>query len=138
MEEGKFSSLDELFSQAESLGIYHPYLEVSRAEAEIKQDRPQEAVDRLVPLKDKYPEDWWTAYVTGQAYWDLERFEEANECYKKVLETEKDHYTARFRCAEYLKKSGQYAEAKESFIAIMNDISDNQDVRAKMCIRDRV
>lgn len=132
VEEGKFSSLDELFSQAESLGIYHPYLEVSRAEAKIKQEQPQEAVELLTPLEEKYPQDWWIAYVTGQAYWELERFGEANDCYKKVLETEKDHYTARFRCAEYLEKTGQYEEAKESFIAIMNDISDNQDVRARL------
>lgn len=128
VEEGKMEGLEQLFEEARSTGIYHPYLGVSRAEALIQQEKPKEALEIILPLAERYPEDWWVLYIAGQAFWTDENWEEAHRYFEKVLTLDPDHYTARLREAQYLNKIGKAQEAKDAFTDLLDTAPNSSDV----------
>ena len=143
--EGLLQKLDEL----EAFGVYHPYADAERlrllslagepwredkadegrekAEEAGENQKPdglppqvQEAQDLTDRLLKDYEKDPYLLLYCGEARWAAGRREEAYGIWKKILEDNPSHYTAKYGAARYLITKKEYEEAKELMMDLLN------------------
>ena len=109
----------ECIQNADQLGIYHPVMEICRAELFMRLDRRDEALKLMFSLREKYPEDALIGYNTAENLWrqgadGKEGFRaQAAEIYQKLKEENDQHYMANLRLTEWYCDQGQFYEAKK-------------------------
>jgi tetratricopeptide (TPR) repeat protein len=71
-------------------------------------------------LLEDYEKDPYVLLYCGEARWAEGRREEAYEIWQKILRDNPDHYTAKYGAARYLIRKGDYEEAKELMMDLLN------------------
>ncbi len=133
-QDGLLEKLDEL----KVFGVYHPYADAERlrllalAGESWRGDEDQEAKKEEMPLSVKeaqeladrlitqYEKDSYILLYCGEARWAAGRREEAYALWKRVLEDNPSHYTAKYGAARYLISKEEYEEAKELMMDLLN------------------
>ena len=116
-QENKLEMAQEHIQNADQLGIYHPVMEICRAELLVRQGSPKEAVDLLEALRVRYPDDTMISYSTAEALWkqgekDSGLRGRAAEIYQALKAENDAHYMANVRLTEWYCDQGCYREAK--------------------------
>lgn len=131
--EGRLQKLEEL----SVFGLRHPYVDAERlrllagfGESWRKDEeiRPEEGLPPEViqareladSLLEDYEKDPYVLLYCGEARWAEGRREEAYEIWQKILRDNPDHYTAKYGAARYLIRKGDYEEAKELMMDLLN------------------
>jgi len=84
----------------------------------------QEALDLLEKRFDKNsPADW---YTKGNALNNLQRFQEAAQCYEKAIEIVPDYTKAWYRAGNCLMSLDEYSKAREYFAKATNLERENK------------
>lgn len=130
-QEGNTEKAMENIQSADALSIYHPVLEICRAELFMRQDKPLEALKLLESLYDRYPKDVMIGYNTAENMWkqgekDPALRDRAAEIYRELKVDNDNHYMANLRLAEWYYDKGQHHEAKkcaEKVLSARNDPS---------------
>ena len=131
--EGQMKRLKEL----EAFGVYHPYVDTERMRLLAaagdscrgdKQDNEKSAqipdVIEAQKLADKlleaYKNDSYILLYCGEARWAAGKKEEAYKIWKKILEDNPNHYTAKYGAARFLIIQEEYEQAKELMMDLLN------------------
>ena len=113
LQEEELKQAEEFIRNADDLKIFHPVMEVCRAELVEKQGRIKDAIEMLLKLRERFPEDDMVCYNTAEILWRHERKKEAAEIYEVLKDVNKKHYMGNVRLTEWYYTCGQYKEAKE-------------------------
>ena len=131
--EGLLARLDDLAA----FGISHPYADAERLRilsgfgASWREDGTEADGDKLCPeveeaekltdrLLSECGQDSYVLLYCGEARWAAGRREEAYEIWRRILEQNPDHYTAKYAAARYLIRQGDYEQAKELMMDLLN------------------
>lgn len=128
-QEGNTEKAMENIQSADALFIYHPVLEICRAELFMRQDKPLEALKLLESLHDRYPKDVMIGYNTAENMWkqgekDPALRDKAAEIYRELKVDNDNHYMANLRLAEWYCDKGQHREAKKCAEKVLSARSD--------------
>ena len=113
LEEGQLEQAEEFIKNARDLQIFHPVLEVCQANLFVKQERISEAIDLMLKLKERFPEDVMVVYNTAEMLWENDQKEKAVAVYEGLKELNDKHYMSNVRLTEWHYKNGRYQEAKD-------------------------
>ena len=128
-QEGNTEKAMENIQSADALFIYHPVMEICRAELFMRQDKPSEALKLLESLYDRYPKDVMISYNTAENMWkqgekDPVLRDRAAEIYRELKVDNDNHYMANLRLAEWYCDKGQHREAKKCAEKVLSARSD--------------
>lgn len=110
---------------ADQLGIFHPALEICRAEMYEKQGKLKDAMKLLESLKNKFPEDLVVSYNCAELLWRNERKEEAAQIFEALKADNDSHYMANVRLTEWYYEKNQCREAKKCAEKVLSLGSDD-------------
>lgn len=113
LKEGNVEETQKVLRQADALRIYHPYMEIVRARACSMAGFVTETEEILTSLTEKYSEDIWILFQTGEYYAGKAETEKASQYFKRIQERKADHYMANVRLAQYYEEKAEYAAAQE-------------------------
>lgn len=118
LQEGNPEQAAQYIRQADDLKIYHPVMEICRANLYMQQEKVREAAALMEGLLEKHPGDAMICYNTAEMYWQNADTEEAYRdraaaLYRKLKEENDKHYMANIRLTEWYYDNGQYKEAKQ-------------------------
>lgn len=131
---------EECIQHADDLHIFHPVMEICRAELYEKQGEKQKAAETLEKMREKYPKDSMVCFNTAEFFWRNSDEEpcyraKAAEIYRQMKEENDSHYMSNVRLTEWYYDQGQYREAKkcaekvlsmggdDAFIALLNKVN---------------
>ncbi len=111
--------------EAEGLHIYHPAMEVCRANLMYLQEEKQEAVALLQALHEKHPEDMMVSYNTAEMLWKCDEKDAAAEVYQALKSENDKHYMANMRLTQWYYDKGRYEEAKKCAEGVLASGADD-------------
>ncbi len=111
---------------ADKLGIFHPALEICRAEMLEKQGKLQDAMELLKNLKNKYPKDLVVSYNCAELFWRNNKKEEAARIFEALKADNDTHYMANVRLTEWYYEQNRCREAKKCAERVLPLGSDNE------------
>lgn len=118
MQEGNLEQAADCIRQADQLHIYHPVMEICRADLYEKQGKTEEAVEHLEKLRSRYPKDSMICYNAAELLWrNSEKRTDyrarASQIYQELKAENDSHYMANLRLTEWHYEQGEYKEAKK-------------------------
>lgn len=113
LNENQLEQAAEYIKNADDLQIFHPVIEVCRATLLEKQDKPEEAMELMKKLQERFPEDVMVGYNTGEILWRNGKREDAAVSYETLKAANDKHYMANVRLTEWYYECGRYQEAKK-------------------------
>lgn len=114
----------DLLAQMDDLDIYHPFAEVERLRLAMKAKRKDEVAERLEVLSVQETGNTYVMLQCGAAQEFLERFGDARTTYETLLSGQPDNYPAGVGMVRCELQAGQWAEAKERVMDLL-DVSKN-------------
>lgn len=118
--------LDDL----KAFGVYHPYEDVERIRILLKGGRISEAAGLVDRLECDYPADNYVSAYVGWVRFYQDRKEEAYGIWQKVLDRAPNYYQAKVGTVKCLMEKGDYYEARERMMAILELDGSDQEVLA--------
>lgn len=102
-----------LIANADGLHIFHPVLEVCRADLYEKQGNVEEAITLLQKLQERFPKDAMVCYNCAEMLWRHEKKEEAAAIYESLKEENESHYMSNVRLTQWYFEQKRYKDAKK-------------------------
>lgn len=103
----------EFIQNADDLKIFHPAMEICRALLWDRQEKSEDAIQLMLGLKERFPEDGMVCYNTAEILWKNNRKEAAATIYEALKAGNKKHYMANVRLSRWYYENGRYQEAKK-------------------------
>lgn len=122
--EGCMQALDDL----EAYEVYHPYEDVERIRLYYGQGEAGKASKLADRLLERYGKDSYICYYAGEAKWRAGEREQANELWSMILKENPSHYSAKLGTARYLMEIGDYYQARERMLELLDMDSLNEAV----------
>ncbi len=104
-------------------------------EAADKTGTAQETADRLRAMQDIADrlcamdyQNHYIRYYCGDAYWNLGRKEDAFRLWSRILSDYPDHYMAKYSIIRYLMEKGDYRQAKEYLLDLLDVNGSDEDL----------
>lgn len=119
----------QLIEESEQLGIFHPAMEVVRAEMLLKQQKVDEAIECIQKVYDKYPGDLTVAFNYANICWNNDLREKAANAYMLIMEKSEKHYMANLCLAEWYYENKDYEKAKKCAENVMS-VGGNDEFEA--------
>lgn len=116
----------------EDYNVYYPYADAEKLRYFYLTDpesRESEILELAGSLYEDYGENQYIAYYCGEAYEKCKRMDEAEKIWKKILETEPDHYMAKYGIAKIMADREEFAEAKEYCLDLLDVDDRSQELR---------
>lgn len=123
-----WQSLDNL----RAYEVYHPYEDVERIRLYLVEQKKEDAVSLAKRLLERYPDDIYVGYWAGRAYWAIEEWEQAYQCWCHVTDILPNHYLAMVGIAKYKIKVQDYLDAKEQIMDLLEMNGGDETVLAMM------
>ncbi len=124
--ENDLKQAEEYIKNADELQIFHPVMEICRANLYVKQEKQDEAAELLVDLRKRFPKDDMIGFNTAEVLWKCSRKEEAAEIYEELKSENDAHYMANMRLADWYYKKERYPEAKKCAEAVLSVGGDDE------------
>ena len=125
LQEENAAEAGRLLEEASELMIYHPCMEICRAQYALLQGKKQDAVELMEALYARYPKDEMVGYHTAETYWKQEMFDKALKVYQGLKERNDKHYMANVRLTQLYYDTGAYQEAKKCAEAVLSVGADD-------------
>ncbi|MBQ8117764.1 MAG: hypothetical protein IJ147_06905 [Lachnospiraceae bacterium] len=125
IQDGNLGEAEKLLEEAGNLMIYHPCMEICRAQMYMKQGKEQEATELMESLLARYPEDEMIGYHTAEIYWKQEMSDKAAKVYQGLKSRNEKHYMANVRLTQWYYDTGAYQEAKKCAEAVLSAGADD-------------
>ena len=114
------AEMGAILDQMEALPEQHPYGQALRFRLMLEQGEEQAAADGYRALAEAYPDDdvllmGWASFCVKREDW-----QQAEPLYRRVLQQNKNHRSARRGLAECLAQQGNYADAKKELYELMD------------------
>lgn len=115
----------EYIKNADELKIFHPVMEICRANLLVKQGNVQEAVERLEELRQRFPEDAMICYNAAEVMWKHDRKEKAAGIYEQLRAENENHYMSNVRLSEWYYEQGNFKQAKKCAETVLSSGADD-------------
>ena len=131
LHEGKLEEAERCVQSADSMGIGHPVMEVSRANVLVRQGRIEEAVALLEEQLVKFPKDAMISYNFAEILWGQKGGKDgvyekrAAQLYEELKAENESHYMANVRLTEWYYEAGRYRDAKKCAEKVLAAGSDD-------------
>lgn len=122
-----WQEIPPVLDRMDQLSERHPYGDVLRFRAEIALGSGQAGRQGLRKLAEAYPDDPVIAVAWACACMDADDLDEAERCCARVLKSHPDDRAVSETYAELLAAKGEYVEAKERVLALMDGNRDPYD-----------
>lgn len=129
LENGSIDGVEPLLEQADSLDIYHPYLELERARYFSVSGRQKEAGKLVDQVLAEMGDDGRTYYIGAKIKWDIGEKDTAAGFYHKLLAETPNHYMANKMLGQYYQELGDYEKAKEYSIEAVKISSQDSELQ---------
>ncbi len=113
LDAGELEQAASFIENADDLHIFHPVLEVCRAELYEKQGKVNEAIELLNAIYKRFSKDSMVCYNFAEMLWRNEQKEEAVSIYKTLKEENDSHYMANVRLTQWYYEQKCYQDAKK-------------------------
>lgn len=111
---------------ADQLAIFHPAMEICRAEVLEKQGKTEDAMVLLENLKSRFSDDVVVNFNCAELFWRNQRREDAVKIYE-ALKVECDtHYMANVRLTEWYYEQKRCREAKKCAEKVLSGGGDDE------------
>lgn len=121
------SKISHDFEVLDEYDIHHPFADAEKLHFWLRlseeKDMPQEAFDIADRLASDYPDNFYIGYYTGLTFLEFDKVEIAKQLFTELLEIQDDSYLAKLGMLKTQKKAGEYADAKENCL----DLLDTED-----------
>ena len=126
--------------EMKDMGIDNPFLEIDYAKVLCQAQRFDEAKFCLEELMEEYPEIDDVFLMNGDVCFFLEEYEEAFACYTQILDKDPKQEWGLQGKAKCLMKKGEFKEANEIFVALVEEFPYDMDTAAwlKECNRQYI
>lgn len=124
--ENELQQAEEYIKNADELQIFHPVMEICRANLYLKQEKKKEAAELLDCMHKRFPEDDMLSFNTAEVLWKCERKEEAAEIYEELKGENDSHYMANVRLANWYYEKKRFQEAKKCAEAVLSVGGDDE------------
>lgn len=121
MDFAMFDQAKEDIRALEKLEVYHPYVEVEKARLLLQEKKDEEAGALLRKLGEKYDTEERIQCMLGQYLQKEGCWEELRGLYDRVLQQYPDSVMARGGKAEELLHDGNYLEARQMILDLLED-----------------
>lgn len=125
LNENQLEQAAEYIKNADDLQIFHPVIEVCRATLLVKQEKPEEAMELMKKLQERFPEDVMVCYNAGEILWNNGRKEDAATVYENLKAANEKHYMANVRLTEWYYECGRYKDAKKCAEEVLSSGADD-------------
>lgn len=115
----------EYIKNADELKIFHPVMEICRANLLVKQGNALEAMERLTALKQRFPEDAMICFNTAEIMWKNGRKEKAAQIYEELRGANDNHYMSNVRLSEWYYEQQRFKEAKKCAETVLSSGADD-------------
>lgn len=113
LDAGQLEQAATLLQNADDLQIFHPVMEVCRADLHEKQGRVKEALGLLTELKERFPKDAMVCYNCAELMWRNEEKEKAAAIYEELKAGNDSHYMSNVRLTDWYYQQGRFKDAKK-------------------------
>ena len=113
LQEKKLEYVAQLLEEADRMGIWHPCMEVCRAQYYQAKEQPEEAIRCIRDLQQKYPGDELVEFNLAQMLWEQGERAEAARCFEAMKERNDKHYTANLRLSQWYHDQEDDQRAKK-------------------------
>lgn len=128
----QISQLRHDFELLEAYDVYHPYVDAEKLRflLKCKKDSPlsEEALEIADRLASDYADDFYIGYYSGLVFLEFDKCEIAKTLFNDLLEIENDSYLAKLGMVKTMQKTGEYAEAKEHLLDILDSDDRSQEL----------
>ena len=125
LQEENLEQAAEYIRNADDLHIYHPVMEICRANLLKRQDKKEEAIRVLEQLRERFPKDSMVGYNTAEMLWHHDDKAKAAAIYESMKAENDKHYMSKVRLTEWYYMCGKYKEAKECAEEILSMGADD-------------
>lgn len=125
LEANQLEQAQELIANADGLHIFHPVLEVCRADLYEKQGKVEEAIALLQDLQKRFPKDVMVCYNCAEMLWHHEKKEEAAAVYEVLKEENESHYMSNVRLTQWYFEQKRYEDAKKCAEKVLSSGGDD-------------
>lgn len=125
MQREQLEQAEELLRNADDLQIFHPVMEVCRAQLYEKQGKVSEAIKLFTELMERFPADIMISYNCGEMMWRNDRKQEAASVYEHLKAEDDAHYMANVRLCEWYYEQKRYQDAKKCAEKVLSVGGDN-------------
>uniref|UniRef100_UPI0040579E0E tetratricopeptide repeat protein n=1 Tax=Acetatifactor sp. TaxID=1872090 RepID=UPI0040579E0E len=113
LDAGELSQAEELIKNADGLHIFHPVMEVCRAELLEKRGNSAEGITILKAMKERFPKDMMVCYNYAEILWRNDQKADAATVYEELKADNDSHYMANVRLSEWYYEQKCYQDAKK-------------------------
>lgn len=116
----------------ENYNVYYPYVDAEKLRYFYwtdPQNREKDILELADSLYEDYGENQYIAYYCGEAYEKCGQIQRSEEIFRKILENEPEHYMAKYGVAKAMADRGEWAEAKEYCLDLLDVDDRSQELR---------
>jgi tetratricopeptide (TPR) repeat protein len=125
----KMDGAEELFERLAEIDLRHPYLEAEKIRFYLIHKKPEEAREVVELLRGKKSGDLYSKYYIAEYYSKIGELEKAYEECCAILEENPDYFGAKVLLADYYLAKGNYKEAKERYLQLLEFDNYNDNLR---------
>lgn len=128
VDRGELEGIHQKIDALKDYEVRHPYENVERLKVALLEKEPGKAVALAEKLLEDNRGDVYVEYWSGCAYRENERWEPAKDCWQRILDRYPENYNARAAMAGYRMHQGEYLEAKEMIMDLLEENGRDEDV----------
>ncbi|MCI8948805.1 MAG: tetratricopeptide repeat protein [Lachnospiraceae bacterium] len=129
IDDGEIEGCLQILDDLKGFDLYHPYEDVERIRIYCETDRALDGANLAEKLLKDYPKDEYIRFYSGEAKWKAGDKEQAYDIWNHLLEECPDHYSAKLGVARCLMEKGDFYEAREMMLELL-DKGRNEDVES--------
>ncbi len=128
VDRGELEGIHQKIDALKDYEVRHPYEDVERLKVALLEKDPDKAVALAEKLLEDNRGDVYVEYWSGCAYRENDRWEPAKDCWQRILDQYPQNYNARAAMAGYRMHQGEYLEAKEMVMDLLEENGRDDNV----------
>lgn len=125
----KYDGVKEVFEGLEQIELWHPYVEAEKIRYFMTNDMLEDAREIVDKLRMKKVEDLYARYYIAEFLMESGDLEGAYEECNGILQVNPEYHGAMVLLSDYYLKKGDYNEAKERYIKLLEIDNYNEYLR---------
>ena len=132
LDERKLEEVKEPIENIQMLNITHPILKVELMRYKLYIGHKEEALQLAQSFEIEQQENPYMLYFIGNVYWENEVIEAAGKAWQRIMAIAPKYYWAHIEMTKYYLKVGQYKEAKDLALDVLDEIGHQEELEAYM------
>ncbi len=130
VEQKEIDKASEAIDKLKDSVVYHPYLDVEQLRIYSEKNNNEKALEIAEGLMAKYEQDMYISYMCAELFYNNEDYDRAMKIFERLIEQNKDHYSANYFVIKNMLRLGDCENAKKRALKLYDKYNGDESIIA--------